>query len=115
MFDRPEPPDGTERTRQSGCGQDRTAIVAWALLRLAESASWHAVSDTAIGYILGLAGGRVKWAGAVVGRRGEVWVRLVAGLSLDLSLDLAEVLLQLPEVVVRQEAGMAGTRWKSED
>jgi len=39
------------------------------------------------------------------GRRG-VDVGLVAGLGLDLSLDLAEVLLQLPEIVVRQHDRM---------
>ena len=42
----------------------------------------------------------------VGGRRGEVGVGLVAGLSLDLSLDLAEVLLQLPEIIVREQTGM---------
>ena len=40
----------------------------------------------------------------VVGRRRVVRVGFVAGLSLDLSFDLAEVLLQFPEIVVRQEA-----------
>ena len=39
---------------------------------------------------------------AVVGRRGVVQNGFVAGLSLDLSLDLAEVLPHLPQIVVSQ-------------
>jgi len=50
-------------------------------------------------------------SGVVVERRRGVGVGLVAGLSLDLSLDLAEVLLQLPEIVVRQEAGTPVHGW----
>ena len=42
----------------------------------------------------------------VVGRRGEVGVGDIAGLRLNLSLDLAQVLLQLPEIVVRQHDRM---------
>jgi hypothetical protein len=37
----------------------------------------------------------------VIGGRRGVGVGFVAGLGLNLSLDLAEVLLQLPEIVVR--------------
>jgi len=42
----------------------------------------------------------------VVGRRGVVQNGFITGLSLDLSLDLAKVLLHLPQVVVRQHDGM---------
>jgi hypothetical protein len=42
----------------------------------------------------------------VVGRRGVVRVGGVVRLSLDLSLNLAEVLLHLPQVIVRQHDGM---------
>jgi len=42
----------------------------------------------------------------VVGRRRVVRDGFVTGLSLDLSLDLAEVLPHLPHVVVRQNDGM---------
>jgi len=49
----------------------------------------------------------------VVGGRRGVRVGFVAGLGLDLSLDLAEVLLQLPEIVVRQHDRMPTVRLRA--
>jgi hypothetical protein len=47
-----------------------------------------------------------EWRSVVVGRRVVVGKRFVAGLGLDLSLKLSEVLLHLPDVVVRQHDRM---------
>ena len=54
--------------------------------------------------------GEVPGGRDVVGRRRIVRVGFVASLSLDLSLDFAEVLLQLPEIVVRQHDRMPAVR-----